>query len=88
MLTIENPSTFDWANITLPDCIEGNCFDTYFTLKLFEVFKAELEVDDRWKLLTELICPASDTFVDMEYAGVDVSRANLKKVGKMVRMTI
>lgn len=84
MLTIENPGKFDWKNISLADCIEGNCYDTYFTLKLYEKFKGILEGEDRWKLLTQLISPMSDTFVEMEYKGVDISRDNLAKVGKLV----
>ena len=24
MLTVNNPNTFDWANMHLSDCIEGN----------------------------------------------------------------
>lgn len=85
MLTIENPNKFDWRNISLPDCIEGNCYDTHFTLKLYEVFKEKLKGDERWFLYENLISPASDTFVDMEFAGVDISPENLKKVGKIVR---
>ena len=43
MLTIDNPSKFDWANMDLGECMEGNAMDTYFTLKLFDLIVDRLE---------------------------------------------
>jgi hypothetical protein len=37
MLTINNPKTFDWENMPLSDCLEGNAADAYFTLKIFDL---------------------------------------------------
>ena len=43
MLTIDNPSKFDWANMDLGECMEGNAMDTCFTLKLFDLIVDRLE---------------------------------------------
>ena len=37
MLTISNPNTFDWANISLADCIAGNAFDARNTLIIYNI---------------------------------------------------
>jgi DNA polymerase I-like protein with 3'-5' exonuclease and polymerase domains len=84
MLTIENPNTFDWKNISLADCCEGNCYDTYFTLKLFNKFEGLLGETERWKLYRELISPVSDTFLEMEYEGQDVNPDVVKEIGKQI----
>ena len=85
MLTIVNPKTFDRANISLPDCIEGNCWDSYFTLKLYHVFEDMLKGDDRWNLYEKLLCPVSDEFLEMEYEGNHVDPDIVSKVGRAFR---
>ena len=85
MLTIDTPATFNWAEISLPDCIEGNCWDAYFTLKLFHKFEDLLMGDDRWKLYENLLCPVSDEFLDMEYEGNHVDPNTVSKVGRAIR---
>ena len=37
MLTVRNGKKFDWANISLVDCVRGNAMDAHFTLKVFNV---------------------------------------------------
>lgn len=85
MLTIDNPATFDWINISLPDCIEGNCWDTHFTLKLFHEFEKHLEGDPRWDLYENLISPVSDQFLEMEYEGNIVDKEALKTIGRELK---
>ena len=53
MLTIDNPSKFDWANMDLGECMEGNAMDTHFTLKLFDLIVDRLE-DNTMNLLNHV----------------------------------
>ena len=87
MLTIDNPSKFDWANMDLSDCCEGNAMDTYFTLKLFDLIMDKLEGQPVMKLIENVVMPSLETFAEMEYNGLDVDPAALESVGKQLRST-
>ena len=67
MLTIDNPSKFDWANMDLSDCCEGNAMDTYFTLKLFDLIMEKFEGDPVMTLIENVVMPSLETFAEMEY---------------------
>lgn len=82
MLTIQNPKTFDWANMPLSDCVEGNAWDTYFTLKLFHLFEERLKDDPAFKLLENVVMPALEEFSEIEYRGLDVNPDMLEGVGR------
>ena len=69
MLTIKNPKTFDWANMDLSDCCEGNAADTYFTLKLYNLIQDKLADLGMENIINRLIMPSLDTFSQMEYGG-------------------
>tara|TARA_R100000951_G_scaffold30502_2_gene26223 strand:- start:13729 stop:14208 length:480 start_codon:yes stop_codon:yes gene_type:complete len=86
MLTIKNPKTFDWANMALSDCCEGNAADSYFTLKLFELIEKKLEDLGMANLLSKLIMPSLSTFSEMEHAGMQVSESKLDSVGRLLRV--
>jgi len=85
MLTVVNPKRFDWANISLSDCCEGNAADAYFTLKLYELFKDELSNIKLDRFFEEVIVPATSVFSKMEYSGLDVSVSKLGIVGKTLK---
>ena len=85
MLTIDNPKKFDWANMDLSDCCEGNAMDTYFTLKLFDLIMEKLEGQPVMKLLENVVMPSLETFAEMEYNGLDVDLNMLGSVGKQLR---
>ena len=85
MLTIENPSKFDWANMDLSDCCEGNAMDTYFTLKLFDVIMEKLEDQPVMKLIENVVMPSLETFAEMEYNGLIVDEDKLESVGRQLR---
>ena len=87
MLTIDNPKKFDWANMDLSDCCEGNAMDTYFTLKLFDLIMEKLEGQPVMKLLENVVMPSLETFAEMEYNGLDVDTGTLDSVGKQLRST-
>ena len=84
MLTVNNPKTFDWANMSLVDCVEGNAADSYFTLKIFELISLKLEEMGMMGVLEKLLMPSLPMFVDMEWRGMDVSESQLKVVGKQL----
>ena len=81
MLTVENPRTFDFANIPLPECAQGNCLDTYFTLKIFEILYEDLETLNSIKVFQDIMSPAISMFADIEYSGLDVSPEVLEDLG-------
>jgi len=87
MLTIDNPSKFDWANMDLSDCCEGNAMDTYFTLKLFDLIMEKLEGQPVMNLIENVVMPSLETFAEMEYNGLDVDLNTLESVGKQLRST-
>jgi len=84
MLTITNPKTFDWANISLSDCVEGNAADSYFTLKIFDLVYEKIKEMGMENILENLIMPSLPMFVNMEYKGMDVSEKQLRVVGKQL----
>ena len=86
MLTVKNPRTFDWANMNLSDCCEGNAADTYFTLKLFGVIEEKIKELGMEKIISQLIMPSLTTFTEMEYRGLDVSEEQLDVVGRQLRI--
>ena len=87
MLTIKNPKTFDWANMALSDCCEGNAADSYFTLKLFNLIEEKIKELGMEKLLTKLIMPSLSTFAEMEFEGMQVSESKLDEVGRHLRVS-
>jgi len=87
MLTIKNPKTFDWANMALSDCCEGNAADSYFTLKLFNLIEEKIKDLGMEKLLTKLIMPSLSTFAEMEFEGMQVSESKLDEVGRHLRVS-
>jgi len=84
MLTISNPKTFDWANMDLGDCMEGNAADTYFTLKLYDLVMERLD-ERAIKLLEFVLMPSLENFAEMEWVGLDVDRSALELVGRQLK---
>jgi len=84
MLTIQNPKTFDWANMSLADCCEGNAMDTHFTFKLYELMEEKMIDSPVWKFLENVAMPSLEIFGEMEYHGVHVSTERLESVGKFL----
>ena len=84
MLTIDNPKTFDWANMSLSDCCLGNAMDTHFTFKLYELIIEKLEGNPVMNLIENIVMPSIENFAIMEYNGLDVDPEQLKVVGKQL----
>jgi DNA polymerase I-like protein with 3'-5' exonuclease and polymerase domains len=85
MLTIKNPKKFDWKNMPLSDCCEGNAMDSYFTLKLFNLICEKMEKEPMFKLIEEIMMPSLEIFSEIEYNGMDVDPSVLGDVGKNLR---
>jgi DNA polymerase I-like protein with 3'-5' exonuclease and polymerase domains len=84
MLTISNPKTFRWSEMSLHDCCEGNAADTYFTLKLFYLIMDKLEDLGMTGLVENIIAPATEVFAEMEYEGLHVDMNQLGVVGQQL----
>ena len=85
MLTIDNPKNFDWANMSLSDCCEGNAMDSYFTLKLFDLVEAKLDELKVLPFVNKILSPALESFAEMEYNGLLVSKPRLAKLSKELK---
>jgi len=84
MLTIDNPKTFDWANMSLSDCCLGNAMDTHFTFRLYELIIEKLEGNPVMNLIENIVMPSIENFAIMEYNGLEVDPEKLKVVGKQL----
>lgn len=82
MLTVLDPANFDWAGMSLFDCARGNAVDSYFTLKLFNLFEEKLGDLECEPLITKVINPLLPIFAKAEFNGVNVHKENLKKVAE------
>ena len=82
MLTIDNPKNFDWENMPLHDCCEGNAMDAYFTLKLYDLMCEKTEGKSMHNLMEKLIMPSLEEFAVIEYNGLDVDPSVLGSVGR------
>ncbi|QGJ96825.1 DNA polymerase I [Gordonia phage Cleo] len=70
----------------LKDILKYNALDTWYTLKLYQMFRGELYRDDRAKtLFTKLVMPASQSLVHIERRGVYVDRDKLDESAELVK---
>ncbi len=88
MLGVNNPRLFDWANIPLEEGMVGNALDAFFTLNLYNKFKAELEKEKVFALLNEVVIPASEVLVMSEYNGMDIDVVELKSLDNEITKKI
>lgn len=82
MLTVQDPNKFDWKNIPLLDCVEGNALDTIATLGLAEIFQERLEEISLWKLHTDLMSPLIPYFAKIENQGMIISENEIDNLQK------
>lgn len=80
MLTVSDSSKFDWKNISLIDCSEGNAMDTYFTAKVFLKLFSELKDKGLENLYEKLISPLSIEFSIMELEGMLIDPEKLNEL--------
>tara|TARA_R110001583_G_scaffold35266_1_gene117515 strand:- start:7929 stop:8420 length:492 start_codon:yes stop_codon:yes gene_type:complete len=87
MLTVANPNKFDWKNIALSDCCEGNAADTYFTLKLYDLLIDKFDDLKLTEFFESVLVPSSTIFSEMEFSGLEVCPDKLESVGKIIKTT-
>ncbi len=80
MLTVEDSKTFDWKNIPLAMCLEGNAKDAFYTLRCYEHLLKRVEEVGLVKLYEKLIAPLSVAFRDMEYDGLIIDQKVLAEL--------
>ena len=85
MLTINNPESHDWANMSLSDLAEGNSMDTHYTLRLFHILKDKMEDTSVFKFMNEVLMPVLGKFAEVEATGLDVDTSRLDDVGRAIR---
>lgn len=85
MLTVNNPKTMDWENIPLLECAEGNCWDAYFTLRVFEVLQEKLKDTGVDKICEHIMSPAMTMFTEIELRGMLISEAKLDELDREIR---
>lgn len=82
MLTVTNPASINWAEMPLAEMAKGNAFDTYFTLKCYDVLINKLEDAGMVDTYKNIIEPATLFFVDVELDGLLISETKLDQLGK------
>ena len=88
MLTVRDGKNFDWANISLVDCVAGNAMDSHYTLKVFNVLQQKLKEMGVHKFYEKVLAPANTVFVEPEWEGLRVCPDKLKLVGKSLNDAI
>jgi DNA polymerase I-like protein with 3'-5' exonuclease and polymerase domains len=81
MLTVEGKN-FDWKNIPLLQCADGNAKDTYATAKVYSKLLEEVRQKGLEKLYDKLISPLSVAFRDMEFEGLLIDEDKLNELDK------
>jgi len=81
MLTVEGKN-FDWKNIPLIDCADGNAKDTYATAKVYLTLLNALREKKLEKLYEKLISPLTVAFRDIEYEGLLIDTDKMGELGK------
>jgi DNA polymerase I-like protein with 3'-5' exonuclease and polymerase domains len=79
MLTVTDKN-FDWENIPLEDCIRGNCMDTFYTLKVYELMYADIEDSPMEGYYNEVLCPLNESFSEATFLGIPVDEYELKRL--------
>jgi DNA polymerase I-like protein with 3'-5' exonuclease and polymerase domains len=85
MLGIQNPNKFDWENISLSACANGNYSDAYYTLQIYHILYEKMKELNMVNLFDNIIGPSIKEFAEIEGAGILVSEQKLSEVGKVLR---
>ena len=85
MLSVKNNKTFDWAGMSLDDCIRGNALDAHYTLRIYDKLLALIEEKGSDKTMENLMVPLSESFAQVEYNGMRISRDAIDGVGEKLQ---
>jgi DNA polymerase I-like protein with 3'-5' exonuclease and polymerase domains len=83
MLTVDSKN-FDWKNIPLGDCLEGNAKDANLTLKIFHVLESKLD-PALINFYKYVITPITSIFTDLEYRGILIDPNSLEAIGTRMK---
>jgi DNA polymerase I-like protein with 3'-5' exonuclease and polymerase domains len=87
MLTVEGKK-FDWKNIPLIQCVEGNAKDTYATAKVYAKLLEEVRQKKLEKLYDKLIAPLTIAFRDMEFEGLLIDEDKMNELDQQLQEKI
>lgn len=88
MLTVTNPKSISWADMSLAQMAKGNALDSYFTLKCYEVLYDKLDKLKMTNTYEKLMAPATLFFVEVEVEGLAISEPQLGVLGKELKNKI
>ena len=88
MLTVEDKKGFNWREISLIPCLEGNMMDTYFTLAIYEILIKNLQEKNLEHFYEKVIEPAFSVFAEMEYRGIDVDTDQMTGVARTLHSKV
>ena len=80
MLSVKNATKFDFKNIPLMDCVEGNAKDTNVTARVYVKLLHEVREKKLEGLYEKLISPLAIAFRDMEYEGLLIDEDKLDQL--------
>ncbi len=80
MLSVNNASKFDFKNIPLMACVEGNAKDTNVTARVYVKLLQEVREKKLEGLYEKLISPLAIAFRDMEYEGLHIDEEKLNQL--------
>jgi DNA polymerase I-like protein with 3'-5' exonuclease and polymerase domains len=80
VLSVNNPSQFDFKNIPLMPCVEGNAKDTNVTARVYVKLLHEVREKNLEGLYEKLISPLALAFRDMEYEGLHIDEDKLDQL--------
>ena len=84
MLSVEGKK-FDWKNIPLIQCVEGNAKDTYATAKVYVKLLDEVRQKGLEKLYEKLIAPLTVAFRDMEFEGLLIDEDKMNELDQQLQ---
>ena len=88
MLSVKNANTFDFKNIPLIDCCEGNAKDTNITARVYAKLLQEVKDKGLEKFYEKLISPLAIAFRDMEYEGLLIDKDKLDQLDEELLLKI
>lgn len=80
MLTVQDPSKHDWANMSLLDIADGNSADVFMTWKIFQELEKQMIKLGLMDIYDKLLSPLTTRFSNIERRGLGV---NMHAVDKM-----
>lgn len=88
MLSVKNPETYDWKNIPLLDCVEGNAMDSIVTLELYNLLLEKIEENNLTNLFENLVSESQVYLTEAEFEGQEVDSDEVEKIEEELTINI